>query len=324
MTNRLNLKVEIVHSKGLRMTFNFDQPHNGPELLKYSLKAYICSLPKTAFISALIIVLGVLMVTAPQLAPPAYQSKASLAVMFTAIAILPLLGMIVMLINNHMVQKPASLISLFLYSLERFISLIGSIVSASVLPLLIIMGCILLFFAINLPALKLPTLPLLISFLAPSIMYTLVLLALIPKIFAFVMVFTERLDANESIETSEMMVKGFYWRSFLYTVVAFVKILFIANIPEMAHYYFPVTSQLLPNWSFWVIQAILLLFTIPWVIALWVCHQKDLYSHYLKNSQPAQKSKPYEKVGLKTNIRHEQIKTTSKGGSNDGDNSVGF
>ncbi len=174
------------------MTFNFEQPHDGPELLNYSLKAYLCTLPKTAFISSLVVVLGVLMVVAPQLAPPAYQSKASLAAMFAAIAMLPLLGIIVMLIHNYVTQKPASLISLFLYSLERFISLIGSIVSASVLPLLIIMGCILLFFAINLPALKLPTLPLLLSFLAPSIMYTLVLLALIPKIFSFVMVFTER------------------------------------------------------------------------------------------------------------------------------------
>ena len=306
------------------MTFNFEQPHNGPELLKYSLKAYLCTLPKTAFISSLVVVLGVLMVVAPQLAPPAYQSKASLVAMFAAIAMLPLLGVIVMLIHNHVTQKPASLISLFLYSLERFISLIGSIVSASVLPLLIIMGCILLFFAINLPALKLPTLPLLLSFLAPSIMYTLVLLALIPKIFSFVMVFTERLDANESIEISEMMVKGFYWRSFLYTVVALVTILFIVNIPEMAHYYGPATSQSLPNWSFSAIQAILLLFTIPWVIALWICHQKDLYNHYLKNSQRAQKSKPYAKTGLKVNVTNDQIKTPPKSGGSDGDNSVGF
>lgn len=318
--------IQIVHLKGLRMTFNFnfDQPHNGPELLNYSLKAYLCSLPKTAFISTLVIILGVFMAVAPQLAPPVYQSKASLAAMFAAIAMLPLLGIIIMLINNYIVQKPASLISLFLYSLERFISLIGSIVSASVLPLLIIMACILLFFAINLPALKLPTLPLLISFLAPNIMYTLVLLALIPKIFAFVMVFTERLDANESIETSEMMVKGFYWRSFLYTVLVLVKILFIINIPEMAHYYFPAFNHLLPNWSFGVIQAILLLFTIPWIIALWVCHQKDLYSNYLKNNQHSQKSKPYITTDLKANVTHDKTKTKPKSGGNNEDNPVGF
>lgn len=305
------------------MTFNFDQPHNGPELLKYSLKAYICSLPKTVLISALIIGLGVLMIIGPQLAPPAYQSKVSLAAMFAAIAMLPLLGMVIMLINNYISQKAASLISLFLYSLERFISLIGSIVSASVLPLIIMMICILLFFAINLPALKLPALPLMISFLAPSIMYTLVVLSLVPKIFAFVMVFTEKLDANESIETSESMVKGFYWRSFLYTVVAIVKILFIVNIPEMAHYYLPATSHLLPSWGLLAIQASLLLFTIPWIIALWVCHQKDLYSNYLKNSQRTQKSKPYtQKADAKTKIITEQSKSAPKSGGTDGD--VGF
>ena len=296
------------------MVLIIDRPQNGSTLLKLSFGIYLATLRKTLPLSALIILLFATIAYGPQFAPAQFTESANLIAMFLFIAIVPIVSMIMMIIHDYFTDESTGFKSLFIHSTQRFLSVMGCLISSILWPLIIILVSIAVYFAlISMPA------PLLVLFLAPSALYLLIILSVIPKLFSFVLILTEKLDTNTAIETSETMVKGFFWRSVLYTLLALIVILFIVNIPSMIQFYVS-GGTILPTWALQLISASLLFMAIPWVASLWVVHQRDLYLRYQASAQTRTKGKPFNK-GKKEMSEPDSLLKKSTGSK---DEEVGF
>lgn len=286
----------FVHSK-------IRQPQTGPSLLKMSFEAYFNTLYKNLLLSALITLLVFFSFYVPLLVPIQHKGNATTIAMLALIAIIPLLSMMVMIINNNLEAKPAHYGTLLVYSLQRFLSIMGCVVSSSLLPLIIVLLCIITYFFL----LSVQT-PLIILFLTPSITYLLVALSIVPKLFSVILTLTENMDTNTALETSSAMVKGFFGRSFFYFLFALSVIVFTANIPKMVLFYFPSETNL-PGWASFSLSTISILIVAPWIVSLWVVHQKDLYLRYqnlvLSTSKPIKKDE--QRYDKKLNPRKDGI-----------------
>lgn len=278
------------------MSIDLQKPNHSDQLLKFSVSSYGALLKHTLPISALLILMGIAVICGPGMLPTAYQEHAELGAMFVVIAMLPVIGTLLTVIRHRLENQSYGIISLFIYACQRFISLIGAMVSMCLLPLIILFVSIGAYFAL----LSMKTHPF-VLFIAPSVMYALLILSLIRKWFAVSLVFTEKCDANAAVETSEQMTRGFYWRTCLYVVFALCIFLLIFNIPQMSHYYVPASRAISAVW-FEGTQGLLLFLVIPWAAALWIFHERDLWHrHQLQLEQVKQAKERKTKTKSETN-----------------------
>lgn len=272
------------------MSSNLHESHTGPQLLKASIEYLFASLAATIPITILFLLIlttinygtdiFTLLAEKFELGKgkeiAGYKEQFDVFVMVLAIVLLPLMGMYFTEIHHRIESQAIHFFQILGYVCSRFLSLIGTFISISLLPMFILLLSIGAYFL-----LLFIKIPVQIFFFAPWVLFALLLLSIIPKLFSVVLVFTEKLDANSAIEKSITMVKGYYWRTVLYALFAISILLFIGNFEAMGVFYFTALKSI-PTWWFDVAMGIALFFALPWSCSLWVCHERDLF-HRLQN-----------------------------------------
>lgn len=281
------------------MSSNLNKPHTGPELLNISVRLYFSSFPKTFFISALFIVLIALIsqnnmlftfllthldITSKEVIA-SYREHFTLLIMLLGIALIPVLGTLLTLYYLLIEKRPAKVIHSFLFVCSRFLTIAGVLISMSLLPLIVLsLGFVAHFALIYFSA------PHIVLFFSPYIIYGLILMLIVRKNLAIISIFSEKHTANQALETSILMIKGYYWRGLLYAAFGLSILLFIINIPDMLHFYFPHT-KITPIWVWDTVVLAGLFLVVPWLCALWVCHERDCHYRYIIKTKNNQENK---------------------------------
>lgn len=188
--------------------------------------------------------------------------------MFLLILILPIKGAMITLVYYKAISKQTSYKQVIYLGFARLLSLLGCLLSMILLPL-IVLGLGMVIYLImgfyNAPFWSL--------FLFLKIIPLLVFAVILPKIFAPFLVYTHNQGASESIEVSTTLVKGFYRRTFIFTLFAILLIEFLYKLVYLP--YWPGIEGLSDAIKQGIAYALILLIG-PWSLACMIMQLADL------------------------------------------------
>jgi hypothetical protein len=219
-----------------------------------------------------------------------YFGQSQQLIMFIAILCLPLFSAMVVLILQVGEEKSLSLKSLFMPPLQRFLSLLACLVSMILVPLIVALVGVVGYFLMGHFFTKLPAE---VFFLLKILIGLAVFFVLLPKIFAPILLFSESLEVNTALDTSEELVKMQYARTLIFTLYGLSLLWFIAILPTLFQFYFKKVA--LSSLVLELMAEGLLVLILPWVITLFVMQAKDLYLRKTQiDASKDQKKKPVE------------------------------
>ena len=189
---------------------------------------------------------------------------------FLMVLCIPLMMAWIIVCDEINKQKKPNFLDIVSILIEKFPSLIGTWANMLFIPIIIAVVGIALIFC--LAYLKLPSIFVTGLF---CLLGLIIFAMLVPKWMAMLLIFTDSLDANSSIEQSETLVKKHYLKTFLligYGLLYFGLLLTMATwlpflIPSIK------TLDL-----FWLqgLSALLTGVLGPWFVALWIAHLNAL------------------------------------------------
>jgi TRAP-type C4-dicarboxylate transport system permease small subunit len=105
------------------------------------------------------------------------------------------------------------------------------------------------------------------------------------------LVFTDQLDANTAIDTSENLIKDYYIRTFFLSAYAFIFVVFLFMITSGIKMVFPEYYKMLPVMAWEGITVGLVALLGPWSFALMLAQLYDLQLRKTKIITPTAKDK---------------------------------
>jgi hypothetical protein len=150
----------------------------------------------------------------------------------------------------------------------------GCLFSMLLFPIIILGICIGIYIFL---ALKHPTS--IFLFIWPLCSIPLVFAAVVSKVLAPILVFVDEQNANDAEDKSEQLVKGHYWRTYVYSFYALLLVIFLALLRYLATSYFPGLKHASPLLIEGIAQFFLL-FIAPWSVALMLTYKYDLQSRF--------------------------------------------
>ncbi len=275
--------------------FPLQEAQNNNALIRHTCHLYRLSLIRVLPLSLLMIAIYHLLLFGKNYIPALYQARFHQLMMFIVLLALPLFSMIVLLILQIGEQKSPSYLSAIKTSLNKFLSLVGCLISMILLPLIVLTVGIICYFLIGH---FFSPLPIIVFAILEAIIGLGIFLALIPKIIAPILLFSEDKDANSAVEAAEQSTKMAFGRTILWMFYGFALLGFIAISPGIFGLLFKKTA-LNPMILEWVAEGVLVII-LPWVMALWVMQAKDLYFRWeqKKKSETPQIPKPMAKATL--------------------------
>ncbi|MBS0289132.1 MAG: hypothetical protein JSS07_03715 [Proteobacteria bacterium] len=249
--------------------FPLKEPLNTDSLIKTSFDLYRISVLKTLGLSIILVLLYNFILHGAYLFPPSHVHLHSQLAIFSIIIFFALTGTFFSLIDAIGKNQTYSFKNLLLFTLSRFISLTGCFFLMLFLPVLILGFCIAVYIGMGTA-----NMPPILLFLWFSFSFFLILAALISKIFAPILVFTDNQNANEANDLSVKLVNGYYFKTYVLTLLAGLIILFFVKLGLIFTILFGAKS-LSPLWAECTAQ-ILLILAAPWSFALLLTLKYDL------------------------------------------------
>jgi hypothetical protein len=265
-------------------TFPFSQTVDDNTFIKTVCHLYRISLLKVMPVSLLLLLIYNFMRFGDVLFPKQYTHLHIQIAAFATLILLPMFGTLICIQDAIGKGNPVEYKKLFIYTVMRFLSLMGCLFSMLVFPGIVFLFCIGVYFLLAMKGL-----PITIILAWSALSGFLVFGAFVTKIIAPILVFTDEQNANDAVENSEQMVKGYYIRTFIFSLYAILLLFFLSKFSYMATGYFHSLKEVSP----WILEAIaqVLLFIIgPWSFALLLTQKYDLQSRYAAKA-PAPKPK---------------------------------
>lgn len=246
------------------------QPLTNTALIKLSLvwykQSFVALLPVAAIIGLLhgLFILDKILVT--NIIEESTQELVKLVLMLGLISAFLLTGMMLKIAFSKISNEAINYLDEFLYLINKIPSLIGVFLLAIFLPAIVFTLGVIGFFALshfNTP------------FIIIGLWWLFILIVLfasvVSKIFAPLFVIIDGSYANEAVSDSVSLVKGNYWRTFLYLTSAIVLlgivILFPAYIGPMN-----TTNKIILQ----IVSDLFLVVTLPYIVSLWIVNKMDL------------------------------------------------
>lgn len=275
-----------------------DYPIQRP-LDDHALIGYICNLYKKSIVpllpfTILMVVLYHFMILGQPLLPPAYRPIHMQLAMFMLVLMLPLFCAMVTLVH-HIATARGYRYKLIAYHIAaRLLSLFGCILSIILLPLIVLGLCFAVYFAMGMY--KAPFWSMFVFYqLIPIFVFAI----FVSRVFAPILVYTQNLDANLSIDESVHLVKGYYWRTFIFTLFSFLILVLLAKIPDMMVYYLPQSNAISLQMRQLIADILLIIFA-PWTISSLIMQLEDLQIRRKEKRETQIEKNKMEKIEVKT------------------------
>ena len=268
--------------------FPLQEAQSNNTLIRHTCRLYRLSLLKVLPVSILMIAIYHLCLFGKNYIPTDTQAKFHQLMMFIALFSLPLFSTIVILMLEIGEQKASSYRNAIHTSLLKFLSLVGCLISMILLPIIVLTIGIICFLLIGR---FVPGVPVIVYAILEILIGFAVFLAMVPKIIAPILIFSENKDANAAVDAAEQSIKMAFARTLLWTFYGLGLLGFITILPRIFQHFFNKSSlnSMIPE----AIAEVLLILILPWVIALMVMQAKDLYFRWeQKKKSEVSPSKP--------------------------------
>jgi hypothetical protein len=207
------------------------------------------------------------------------------ASMFALLFTLPLMAMIFYTQDDVAKDLPIHYRQYIVRFTLRFLSLMGSLFSMLLFPLFILGICVGIYLYLGY---KQAPFWLLLTW--KQISYVFVFATVVTKLFAPLAALMDEKDANNAVDFSEQMVKGFYWRTFLQSFYAILLLVFLAYLPLIVQSSF--IQFKIPFYVYETIGQILLILIGPWAFASILTQKYDLQSRLPMKPKAPEQTKP--------------------------------
>lgn len=251
--------------------FPIKQAEPNDQLIKTACRLYRQSLLAVLPLSLLAVVIYYAICFGDQYLPQQWMAYYKQLAMFASLVLLPLLAMMVSIMDHTGKGLSFSYGSIIGFTLQRFLSLLGALLSLLLLPLIILACGIALYLFLGIQ--KTPEI---VLFIVRIFILLAIFATLMTKIFAPILVITHEQDANNAIEYSSKLVKGSYWRTLIFTLYAILWIAFLVALPRLSYYYFPAYVQKFPFWQLQAAGLFLLALLGPWSLSFMIAQQYNL------------------------------------------------
>lgn len=244
--------------------FPLAKPLEGMSLTTTACHLYTQSLLNVLPVSISFALILHLIQNGAQYLPDAWKSLTLSISMFLGVLTLPLLSGFIIVIDRVSKGHPVKLKDDLLEILQRFPSLMATLVSMLLIPAIIFAIAV----GIQLYLLGTHAAPVII--IVFRVMIGLVIFAAFtPKLFSPFLVFTHSLDSNSALEMSELLVKGSFVKTFLYGLYGLVFFGLLLTLSTWLPYLVPSTKEI----SVPLLQSIgqiLVAILGSWSFALWM------------------------------------------------------
>ncbi len=277
-------------------------PLSNDAIITNCCKLYRLSLPKVLALNiSLLLVLNFIRFGA-SLYPAPYAHLHSQIAIFAVVILLILSGTLFCAIDGVAKGMTTSYKNLLYFTLSRFLPFAGCIFSMFLLPALIMGVCVGVYFFLGFRQVNT-----LYMFSWLCITGLILIAAFIPKLFAPILVFIDNLGANESIDESARLVKGNFFRSFVFCLLAILVVLFFIMLGKILAVFIP-ELKAQPQMVIESVGQVLLAFIASWSFALLLILKYDLQQRH-PQAQP-QVAKQVQKP--KVDVKMASSKTTSE------------
>ncbi len=273
--------------------FPLSRPLQGAGLLTCATRLYFKSILQLLPLSILIVGLFYIIRFGQPYVPKQWQHLFSQVAMFACVFTVPLCASLIGIQNRVATEPPAPRLSIFILICRSFLSLFGCLISMLLFPMIILAACFAISFALDFYAPFLKNLPLLqIQFAWQQLIPIVVFASFVSKIFAPVLVVIQNEDSNTAIDHSEFLVKGYFFRTFIYGLLMVELLNLFSQLPTLMRFYYPDgAKQLLPQALEAIAQGLLIL-VIPWISAVLLTQCYDLKRRKaVKKTNPAKVAK---------------------------------
>jgi len=186
--------------------------------------------------------------------------------------ILPaLLGLIFKIMDNIAKGHSFAYGQLFIFGCERFLSLIGCLLSMLLLPAITLGACIGIYFVLKINHFSSLFL---LSWMGISVL--ILFAAFVKNIFAPLLVFTDQLDANSALDKSNMLTKGVFFSVYIISFLAILTLFLLAYLPSLVFHFFPHAVLNIPDILLSIFSTLFLIFFGPWAFAILLVTQYDM------------------------------------------------
>jgi len=203
--------------------------------------------------------------------PPSWQGAHLQIAMFVLIFMFPLSGALFNAIYEIGMQGRFSYRALVITACQRFLSLIGCLISMLLLPAIVLGICL----AIHLFIQKtFPDIPLLIAW--QGFTFLIVFTTFIPKLFAPLYILIDRQDIESALNTSTQSVRPHFIRTFCLTLYGIALLYCIARLPILAAFFPNEEGSMKIMLLLESVSQIGLILVVPWFFSLLIMQKQDL------------------------------------------------
>ncbi len=251
--------------------FPLEHPLDGMKLIAAACRLYKISLLRLLPLLVLVVFIYHLFRFGDHYLPKAYVNLYHQVSWYVLILWIPMVFSIFSKLDKISRDQSFSGWELCILTAQRFITLMVCLVSILLFPAIILaIGII-----VNLVLGKYHA-PFLVFMIWNSVLCLLLFAISVNKLFAPILVVTHQQDANNAIDKSTLLVKGFYWRTFGYSLYAILLLVFLCFLPTLFNALLPIKQ--LPFYITEGIGELLLLLIGPWSFALMLTQLQDLIS----------------------------------------------
>ncbi|MGD9591954.1 MAG: hypothetical protein AB7V32_05495 [Candidatus Berkiella sp.] len=263
---------------------------NNDDVIKICCRLYRQSVLKVLPISIALLLLYNFIRFGEYLYPEKYAHLHPQIAIFAVALLLPLIGALFSAIDAIGKTSTLSYSQLAIYTIQRFLPLAGCFFSMLLVPALILGVCAGVYFYLGMIEVNM-----LILFGWAGISSLIVFASFVPKVFAPILVFSDMLGANESIDESARLVKGNFLRCMLFCLLAGLVLFFFARLGYLITSYFPALKTL-PRYMPEAIAQVLLAIIGPWSFALLLTLKYDLQIRHPLDASMRKVQKPVMKA----------------------------
>ncbi|MCS5712124.1 hypothetical protein [Candidatus Berkiella aquae] len=263
--------------------FPLTQPLDDSALLKTTCHLYRISLLRVLALSALFVVILHYFRFGKAYLPIAWQPYHLQSAMVLLILSLPVIGAMITVIDKVAKNSPYTFWTITKEVGDRFLSLMGALISIALLPLILFGVCYAIYFYLIYLHLPVPAL-----FAWQIFSLLLVFLTIVTKIYAPWLIFSDGLDANDAQDMSGLLVKGRFLKSFIHALFAVLVIVFLIKLPGLIEYYFSAAKSA-PQWAIALVADIILMIIGPWSLVFLLTDKYNLQNRNNNKALPQTK-----------------------------------
>lgn len=248
--------------------FPLSKPLSDRELLKTTCHLYVISLLKVIPFSLICVAITHFVRYGKAYLPHSLQQYHQQASMVLLVLTLPLIGIMITLIDKVATESTLSTMSILKEGASRFLNFMITLISMAFIPLIALSICVMGYLALLNFHVSFK-----LSFAWIFLSMLIIFAALVPNIFAPWLISSDGLDANDSQETSKLLVKNHFWRTYSHSLFAVLVIVYFLKLPELFHYYFAHLSID----ALWVelVADVLLMVIGPWSLVFLLTNKYD-------------------------------------------------